>query len=147
MMNLQRWLQVPGVRLGALVHGIGFMCLAAVWYALEPRPGGTRTADTGAMDLLAPGVFLLTAAGVAVLAASSSVLGAFAGYWAARTGSPVVGALAGLAVGAVAAGVLAVLFPGGAVGVGAAWAAKLKWLVPPAVVAGIAVGVMEGRRA
>ena len=133
-MNLQRWLQVPGVRLGALVHGVVFMCLAAVWYALEPRSGGTRTADTGAMDLLAPVVFLLTASVVVALAAASSVLGAFAGYWAARTGSPVVGALAGLAAGAVAAGV------------GAAWVAKLKWLVPPAVVDGIVVGVIDRGR-
>ena len=133
-MNLQRWLQVPGVRFGALVHGVVFVCLAAVWYALEPRSGGTRTADTGAMDLLAPVVFLLTASVVVALAAASSVLGAFAGYWAARTGSPVVGALAGLAAGAVVAGVLAVLFPGAAAGMGAAWVSKLKWLVPPAVV-------------
>ena len=122
-MNLQRWLQVPGVRFGALVHGVVFVCLAAVWYALEPRSGGTRTADTGAMDL-----------------------GAFAGYWAARTGSPVAGALAGLAAGAVAAGVLAVLFPGAAAGMGAAWVAKMKWLVPPAVVAGIVVGVIDRDR-
>ncbi len=145
-MNLQRWLQVPGVRFGALVHGVVFVCLAAGWYALEPRSGGTRTADTGAMDMLAPVVFLLTASVVVALAASSSVLGAFAGYWAARTGSPVVGALAGLAAGAVAAGVLAVLFPGAAAGVGAAWVAKLKWLVPPAVVAGIVVGVIDRDR-
>ena len=53
-MNLQRWFQVLGVRLGALVHVAVFVGLAAVWYVLEPRPGGTRTADTGAMDLLAP---------------------------------------------------------------------------------------------
>ena len=145
-MNLQRWLQDPGVHFGALVHAVGFMCLAVVWYALEPRSGGTRTADTGAMGLLAPVVFLLTASVVAALAASSSVLGAFAGYWAARTGSPVVGALAGLAAGAVAAGVLVVLFPGAAAGMGAAWVAKLKWLVPPAVVAGIVVGVIDRDR-
>ena len=132
-MNLQRWLQVPGVRFGALVHGVVFVCLAAVWYALEPRSGGTRTADTGAMDLLAPVVFLLTASVVVALAAASSVLGAFAGYWAARTGSPVVGALAGL-------------FPGAAAGMGAAWVAKMKWLVPPAVVAGIVVGVIDRDR-
>ena len=146
-MNLQRWFQVPGVRFGALVHGIVFVCLAAVWHALEPRSGGTRTADTGAMDLLAPVLFLLIASVVSVLAAASSVLGAFAGYWAARTGSPVAGALAGLAISVLAAAMLAVLFPGGAVGVGAAWVAKLKWLALPAVVAGIVVGVMEGRRA
>lgn len=146
MMNLQRWLQVPGVHVGALVHGVVFVCLAVVWYALEPRPGGTRSADTGAMDLLAPGVFLLTAVGVAVMAAASSVLGAFAGYWAARTGSPVAGALAGLAIAVLAAAVLAVLFPGGVVGVGAAWAAKMKWLALPAVVAGIVVGLAPSRR-
>ena len=98
------------------------------------------------MDLLAPVVFLLTASVVAALAAASSVLGAFAGYWAARTGSPVLGALAGLAAGAVAAGVLAVLFPGAAAGMGAAWVSKLKWLVPPAVVAGIVVGVIDRDR-
>ena len=147
MVNLQRWLQVPGVRLGALVHVVVFVGLAAVWYALEPRSGGTRTADTGAMDLLAPVVFLLTASVVSVLAAASSVLGAFAGYWAARTGSPVAGALAGLALAALVGGLMAVLFPGGAAGLGAAWVGKMKWLVPPAVVAGLWVGLMEGKRA
>lgn len=146
MVDLQRWLQVPGVRMGALVHVAVFVGLAAVWFALEPRPGGTRSADTGAMDLLAPGVFLLTALGVAVMAAASSVLGAFAGYWAARTGSPVAGALAGLAIAVLAAALLAVLFPGGGVGVGAAWAAKMKWLALPAVVAGIVVGFAPSRR-
>jgi hypothetical protein len=74
------------------------------------------------------------------------VLGAFAGYWAARTGSPVAGALAGLAIAVLAAAVLAVLFPGGVVGVGAAWAAKMKWLALPAVVAGIVVGLAPSRR-
>ena len=54
MVDLQRWLQVPGVRRGALVHVAVFVGLAAVWCALEPRPGGTRSADTGAMGLLAP---------------------------------------------------------------------------------------------
>jgi Na+/H+-dicarboxylate symporter len=58
----------------------------------------------------------------------------------------VVGALAGLAAGAVAAGVLAVLFSGAAAGMGAAWVSKLKWLVPPAVMAGIVVGVIDRDR-
>ena len=44
------------------------------------------------------------------------------------------------------AALLAVLFPGGVVGVGAAWAAKMKWLALPAVVAGIVVGLAPSRR-
>jgi hypothetical protein len=121
--------------------------MSAVWYALEPRPGATHSADTGAMGLLAPLVFLVTAALVAVLAAASSVLGALAGYWAARTGSPLVGALVGLAMGALAAGVLAVGSPTAAASAWAGWLEKAKWLVPPAVAAGIVAGWMQKRRA
>jgi hypothetical protein len=101
--------------------------MAAVWYALEPRQGATHSADTGAMGLLAPLVFLLTASLVAALAAASSVLGAFAGYWAARTGSPLVGALAGLAISALAAGVLVVLLPAAAGSAGAGWKRQSGW--------------------
>lgn len=146
MMNLFRWLERPGAGLGALVDGLVFAAMLAVWYALEPRSAGTHTADTGAMSLLLPFVIGFTLVICAVLSAASSVLGAFAGYWAKRTRSPVTGAVAGLAAGALAAGPLAVLFPGEAASMGAAWLAKMKWLVPPAAVAGIVVGIVEMRR-
>jgi hypothetical protein len=145
-MSLLGLLERPGVRPGAMVHAAVFVCMAAVWYALEPRQGATHSADTGAMGLLAPLVFLLTASLVAALAAASSVLGAFAGYWAARTGSPLVGALAGLAISALAAGVLVVLLPAAAGSAGAGWMEKAKWLVPPAMAAGIVAGWMQKRR-
>lgn len=142
-MNRHRWLQAPGVRRGALVHGVAFLALAVVWQALEPSPAGTRTADTGAMALLAPLVFLMFAAVTSALAVLSSVLGAFAGYWAARTRSPLAGALAGLAVAALAAALVATFVPGVDVAWESAWLARMKWLAPPAVVAGIVVGLAE----
>lgn len=142
-MNRYRWLQASGVRQGALIHGIAFLILAGVWQALEPSPAGTRTADTGAMALLAPVVFLMFVAVLSALAVLSSVLGAFAGYWAARTHSPLAGALAGLASAALAAALVATFFPGVDVAWESTWLARMKWLAPPAALAGIVVGLRE----
>jgi len=48
----------------------------------------------------------------------------------------------------VAAGLLAVLFPAnaGEVSLVASWFVKLKWLAPPAIVAGVTVGMTELQR-
>lgn len=148
-MNISRFLESPGTRLGGLIDGLIFAAMLAVWYAMEQQPAGTHTADTGAMTLLIPFVILFSLAFCAVLSVGSSLLGAFAGYWAARMRSPLVGAMAGLLAGTVGASILVVLFPASSsdtslLGV---WLLRLKWLVPPAAIAGIVVGLVEMKRA
>ena len=147
-LNLLRMLNHPGVRRGAVIDGLVFASMLVVWSVIEWRSPGARNADTGAMALLGPVMFLLYLWLGAALALGSSLLGAFAGYWAARTRNPFMGAVAGLLAGIVAAGLLAVLFPAnaGEVSLVASWFVKLKWLAPPAIVAGVTVGMTELQR-
>ncbi len=90
-LNLLRMLNHPGVRRGAVIDGLVFASMLVVWSVIEWRSPGARNADTGAMALLGPVMFLLYLWLGAVLALGSSLLGAFAGYWAARTRNPFMG--------------------------------------------------------
>lgn len=143
-MQFHRLINNSGARLGALVDASVFALMLGAWYAGSSVRPGIRSADTGAMGLWAPLLLLLTLVFCAMLSAASSVLGAVAGYWAQRTGSPVVGALVGLSSSVLVAAALAVLFPGSEGHFGSAWLDKIKWLLPPAVVAGVVVGFRKG---